>query len=125
MAIELGSRPENRDKIRCILIENTFSSIPDIARTLFDFRLVRMLPNWFFKNQFKSRWKVCRISAPALFLSGAADALIPPKMMLELYNSCGAETKKMARFPGGSHNETWACPQYYATIRYFLEEVNC
>jgi hypothetical protein len=38
------------------MIENTFTSIPDIARTLFSFRLVQVLPNWFYKNQFKSRW---------------------------------------------------------------------
>ena len=123
MAIELGSRSENRDKIACLLVENTFTSIPDMAKTLFDFRIIRAIPQWFYKNQFKSRWKVCKISFPVLFLSGLADGLIPPKMMTELFNSCGSETKRMARFPGGSHNETWMCPQYYQAVRYFLEEV--
>ena len=28
------------------------------------------------------------------------------------------------RFPAGSHNETWACSDYYQTITYFLDEVN-
>lgn len=123
VAIELSARSENREKIACVFIENTFTSIPDIARTLFDFRLVRAIPTWFYKNQFKSRWKVCKISVPVLFLSGLADSLIPPKMMTELFNSCGSERKRLARFPGGNHNETWTCQQYYQTLRYFLNEV--
>ena len=44
-------------------------------------------------------------------------------MMAELFAACGSEHKRMAKFPAGTHNETWACSQYYATIRYFLEEV--
>eukprot|EP00095_Tigriopus_kingsejongensis_P006540 maker-scaffold515_size150689-snap-gene-0.32 protein:Tk06540 transcript:maker-scaffold515_size150689-snap-gene-0.32-mRNA-1 annotation:"abhydrolase domain-containing protein 13" len=123
VAIELSARPENREKVACLLVENTFTSIPDIARSLFDFRIVRAIPTWFYKNQFKSRWKVCKISVPVLFLSGLADALIPPKMMNELFNSCGSETKRLARFPNGNHNETWTCQQYYPAIRYFLNEV--
>ena len=30
---------------------------------------------------------------------------------------------QLARFPGGSHNETWTTPNYYQTINYFLDEV--
>ena len=30
---------------------------------------------------------------------------------------------QLARFPGGSHNETWTIPNYYQTINYFLDEV--
>ena len=68
--------------------------------------------------------------------------LIPPKMMTDLYTTCGAPVKRLARwktsgvsadlinlhhvlrFPAGSHNETWACSDYYQTITYFLDEVN-
>ena len=49
--------------------------------------------------------------------------LIPPKMMNDLYVTCGAPVKKLARFPGGSHNETWTIQNYYQTINYFLDEV--
>ena len=44
-------------------------------------------------------------------------------MMNDLYVTCGAPVKKLARFPGGSHNETWTIPNYYQTINYFLDEV--
>ena len=123
VAIEIASRCENREKISGLIVENTFTSIPDIARTLFSFRMVRMIPTWFYKNQFKSRWKVCRICVPVLFLSGTADQLIPSKMMTDLYSACGAEFKSLARFPNGTHNETWTCPHYYHAMLYFMEEV--
>lgn len=123
VAIDLCARAENRDKIACGLIENTFTSVPDIAKELFNFKIVRMIPRWFYKNQFKSKWKICKMSIPCLFLSGNADALIPSKMMIELFNSCGSPIKRLARFPGGTHNETWTCSQYYQTITYFFQEV--
>ena len=45
-------------------------------------------------------------------------------MMSELYRACGSERKHLAKFPGGTHNETWSCANYYQTIIYFLEEVS-
>ena len=48
---------------------------------------------------------------------------VPPAMMSELYRACGSERKHLAKFPGGTHNETWSCSYYYQTITYFLEEV--
>ena len=44
-------------------------------------------------------------------------------MMSELYRACGSERKHLAKFPGGTHNETWSCAHYYQTIIYFFEEV--
>ncbi len=131
-----------------MVVENTFTSIPDVAKALFNFRVIRSLPEWCYKNQvsletgklkrndvhflalpvsqkkYKSRWKVCRISAPILFVSGLLDNLVPPKMMTDLFNSCGSEVKRLARFSNGTHNETWACQQYYPTLKYFVQEVN-
>ena len=87
------SRSQNKEKIAAVLLENTFTSIPDIARLLFpfrqvvvvplwfipavnnshSFRIVKWLPVWFYKNQFKSGRKSCRITQPTLFLSGLSD----------------------------------------------------
>jgi len=123
VAIDLATRSNNKESIAALLVENTFTSIPDIARILFPFKLIKCLPVWFYKNQFKSHRKACRITQPTLFLSGLGDKLIPPQMMNDLYISCGAPVKKLARFPGGTHNETWTIPNYYQTINYFLDEV--
>ena len=105
------------------MVENTFTSIPEVAKSLFDVKLVRYMPKWMYKNQYMSRIKVPRMTVPILYLSGTADKLIPPSMMSELYNSTASEGKQLAKFPGGSHNETWMCNHYYQTVEYFLEEV--
>lgn len=123
VAVDLATRSQNKDSIAALMLENTFTSIPDIARVLFPFRLVQCLPVWFYKNQFRSQRKACRITQPTLFLSGLSDQLIPPRMMTDLYTTCGAPVKRLARFPTGSHNETWTCSDYYQTINYFLDEV--
>jgi len=123
VAVDLATRSANKDSIAALMLENTFTSIPDIARVLFPIKLIQCLPVWFYKNQFKSHLKSCRITQPTLFLSGLSDKLIPPKMMNDLYISCGAPVKKLARFPGGTHNETWTMSNYYQTINYFLDEV--
>jgi len=123
VAIDLCSRAENRDKVAALMVENSFTSIPDIARVLFNFKLVRMIPTWFHKNKFDSRWKCKRVATPTLFLSGSGDQLVPPKMMTDLFNTCGSESKLLAKFPGGTHNETWNCRHYLTTIEYFFNEV--
>ena len=105
------------------MLENTFTSIPEVAKSLFNLKLVRCLPRWFYKNQFLSRQKVPRMTVPVLYLSGTGDQLIPSNMMTELYNATSSETKQLARFEGGTHNETWMCNLYYQTIEYFFDEV--
>jgi len=122
VAIDLASRSINKDRIGAVLVENTFTSIPEIAEILFPFKLIKILPVCFYKNQYKSAKKVCRITQPILFISGLADKLIPPKMMTVLYTGCGAPMKRLARFANGNHNETWSCAEYYQTINYFLDE---
>lgn len=122
VAVELASRSQNKERIAAILLENTFTSIPEVARVVFPFRFIKYIPVWFYKNQFKTKRKICRLSQPTLFLSGLEDKLIPPKMMSDLFTTCGAPLKKLARFPMGTHNETWTSPDYYQTINYFLDE---
>jgi len=123
VAVDLASRSKNKDRIGALIIENTFTSIPDIAKILFPFKFIKMLPVWFYKNQFKSGKKICRVTQPVLFLSGLMDKLIPPTMMNNLYSGCGAPVKRLARFGNGTHNETWSCSEYFQTINYFLDEV--
>jgi len=123
VAIDLATRSTNKDSIAAVMLENTFTSIPDVAKILFPFKLIKCLPVWFYKNKFKSHRKACRMTQPTLFLSGLSDQLIPPRMMNDLYTTCGSPIKRLARFPSGSHNETWTAPDYYQTINYFLDEV--
>ncbi|OTF69441.1 hypothetical protein BLA29_012184, partial [Euroglyphus maynei] len=77
-----------------MVIENTFTSVPDISRHLFAqhthdgslwlMRFLRYMPDWFYKSRFNSIDKISRITVPTIFISGLSDELIPPKMMVQL-----------------------------------------
>ncbi|KAI1305345.1 Protein ABHD13 [Halotydeus destructor] len=122
VAVELAKNIRYKDHVAAVIIENTFTSIPDIARILFDCKLVRMLPNWFHKNQFNSAAKMSKVPQATLFLSGLQDELIPPTMMYSLYQGSAAILKHFHEFEHGTHNFTWRCSDYYVVINSFLNK---
>lgn len=56
VAIDLAVREEYASKIWCLVVENTFTSIPDMAKVLLGWRLLHYFPIVFYKN------KVCIIN---------------------------------------------------------------
>lgn len=51
VALDLASRPDQAQHLLGVIVENTFSSIPEMARVLFGWRLLRWLPDFCYKNQ--------------------------------------------------------------------------
>ena len=49
--------------------------------------------------------KVTEIKIPTLVIHGESDVLIPPKDGQDLYESCGADSKKLVFIPDGNHND--------------------
>ncbi|XP_037710506.1 protein ABHD13 [Drosophila subpulchrella] len=109
-------------KLMCAIVENTFSSIPEMAVELVH-PSVKYIPNLLFKNKYHSLSKIGKCSVPFLFISGLADNLVPPRMMRALYTKCGSELKRLLEFPGGSHNDTWIVDGYYQAVAGFLAEL--
>lgn len=120
VAIDLATQREYADKIWCLIVENTFTCIPEMARVLTGWKSLRYVPLMFYKNKFFSVCKVRSLRVPTLFISGLADTLVPPRMMSELYNACGSEKKQLLQLPSGTHNETWTVNGYYHSIAIFL-----
>ncbi|CAG0904405.1 unnamed protein product [Cyprideis torosa] len=56
VAIHLCSQSENVGKIAGLMVENTFTSIPHVARSMLNVRLVQHFPNFCYKNM------RCRVS---------------------------------------------------------------
>lgn len=85
--------------IRGVIVENTFTSLPAVAQTIFGSSLSGvtkfLLPTYFFINRYPSLDSILaynslckRKSLPSfLFLSGEADEIVPPRMMHELYRA--------------------------------------
>lgn len=123
VAVDLSCHPEYRKRVAALILENTFTCIPETARVLFNVWVIRLLPNWCYKNKYDTRVKIKHMRIPTLFVSGLADGLIPPWMMMELYQISGSPVKRIARFESGTHNDTWQCEGYFETINHFLNEV--
>ncbi|CAF0990898.1 unnamed protein product [Rotaria magnacalcarata] len=105
-----------------VIVENTFTSIPDMAKRLFQVSVLDYVPNWCYKNVYPSLSKMRSIKVPILFLSGGQDELVPSQMMEKLHEECKSSKKQLAVFPDGQHNTTWLSHDYTSRIRKFLAE---
>ncbi|KAG2718021.1 hypothetical protein I3843_03G199500 [Carya illinoinensis] len=124
----------NPDKIAALLLENTFTSILDMAGVLLPFL------KWFIGKSSKgprilnflvrSPWStidvIGQIKQPILFLSGLQDEMVPPVHMQLLYVKAAAHNRQclFVDFPTGMHMDTWVAggDHYWKTIQQFLEE---
>lgn len=129
VAIDLTSR--NPSKISALIIENTFLSIPQVARGLPCFRHL----TFFIHQRWDSASKIRLIerTTPILMLSGAMDMVVPPTHMAGLWeisrkrgdpsHSCDdadLEKDQFHVFPDGDHADTWIKDGYWAKIDLFL-----
>lgn len=123
VAINLATVERYRNAFSCLIIENTFTNLADIARIVVNNFFVKRLPNWVFGNRYDSITKISSIKVPILFLSGLADEIIPSSMMNSLYQAATSQLKLIYTFPNGNHNFTWRCDGYYPVIDLFLTKV--
>ncbi|KAH7572092.1 hypothetical protein ACOSP7_015108 [Xanthoceras sorbifolium] len=125
----------NPDKVAALILENTFTSILDMAGVLLPFL------KWFIGSSgskgpkvlnfvVRSPWStidvVGEIKQPILFLSGLQDEMVPPSHMQLLYAKAAVRNNqcKFVDFPTGMHMDTWLAggDQYWKTIQEFLEQ---
>jgi len=121
VAVAVSGHEKFMDILFAMILENTFTSIPEISRHLFSW--LKRLPTWCYKNIFPSVDVIRTVRVPTLFLSGLADQLVPPRQMMKLYNVSGAFVKRIETFESGTHNETWQAHGYTDVINKFLNEV--
>ncbi|XP_023949058.2 protein ABHD13 isoform X2 [Bicyclus anynana] len=119
VAIDLASRPEYRDRIWALIVENTFTSIPDMARVILKWKCLSWLPMFCHKNKYMSLSKMRAVRCATLVVCGSADALVPPSMGRALLVRCGAAASRLAALPG-AHDDTWTCAEYYPELQRFL-----
>uniref|UniRef100_A0A8C4R269 Abhydrolase domain containing 13 n=1 Tax=Eptatretus burgeri TaxID=7764 RepID=A0A8C4R269_EPTBU len=120
VAVHLAS--QHPGCLAALLLENTFTSIPNMASALCPGLPLGRLPRFCFRNIFSSADTIGRCSEPTLFVSGEADTLVPPAMMRRLWELSPARLKRLATFTDGTHNGTWQCRGYFMALRTFLDE---
>lgn len=115
VAIDLATRIEDEAGI---IVEGTFTSIPDVAGT--------MKWGWLpigplITQRFESIRKVGRVGAPLMVVHGGRDNLIPIDLGRRLYEAAGGR-KHFVQVEGGSHYSTMAVghKQYREALAQFF-----
>lgn len=83
-----------------VLLESPYTSIADIAASVYRFAPVR----WLIKDPFHSDDRIGKVSAPVLVLHGEQDATIPIAFADRLYATIRAP-KQFIRLPRADHND--------------------
>ena len=82
-----------------VIFESTFTSIRDMAH-----EIVPLLPRFMVSPVFETAGKMSRINAPALFIHGDRDELVPSFMGRRLYE-LHPGPKDIMIIPGGGHTD--------------------
>ncbi|XP_075509067.1 alpha/beta hydrolase domain-containing protein WAV2-like isoform X2 [Primulina tabacum] len=125
----------NPDKVAALILENTFTSILDMAGVLLPFlkwfigkssSKVPGVLNFLIRSPWSTIDVINEIRQPILFLSGLQDEMVPPLHMQLLYAKAAARNQQclFVEFPTGKHMDTWLSggDHYWRTIQEFLEK---
>ena len=102
---------------RGLILESTFSSLPEAAARQFPWLPV----GWLMKNRYDSMTKIAGYRGPLLLSHGESDTLIPMELSRKLFDAAGGE-KEFYCVSGGDHN----CLQpaeYYQRLDEFLDKL--
>lgn len=89
-----------RDGARGLVLERTFTSLPDVGAYHYSFLPVRML----MRNRLDSLTKIGDYHGPLLICHGDADEVIPLAMGRRLFEAAN-EPKRFVLLPGTDHND--------------------
>ncbi|PRQ70189.1 Alpha/Beta hydrolase fold [Rhodotorula toruloides] len=105
-AVAVWLASQNAERVRGLIIENTFLSLPKLIPHLLPF-LRPFLPLllteiWPSENYITHLPR----SFPVLFLAGAKDELVVPGQMRGLWDLCRSERKEWREYEEGTHSES-------------------
>lgn len=110
-----------QDRINALILENTFTSLLDMAKV--EFPMLGVL-RYLSLNRWQSKKRIGDLRIPLLFLSGLKDAYIPPKMMRQMHAlAVSSPLKEFVEFENGTHNRTWNSPGFFESIAAFMDRV--
>jgi fermentation-respiration switch protein FrsA (DUF1100 family) len=103
---------------RGLVLESTFSSMTDVAASLFPFLPIRLM----LRNRFDSLARIQHYDGPLLASHSERDEVIPFRFGKKLFDAAPSEHKKFLVFENAGHN--WCPPEYYAALDAFLDDVS-
>ncbi len=111
VAVDLAAR----DGARALVLENTFSSLPDVAAYYYPWLPV----HWAMRTRLDSAAKIADYHGPTLQVHGDADTIVPLRFAQRLYAAAN-QPKKFIICPGHDHNDLLP-PEYYDELTAFLD----
>lgn len=106
------------DGCRALVIESSFTSLPDVAATIYPFLPVRT----FMRSRFDSLRKIAAYRGPLLISHGDADELVPHDMGRRLFEAAPSTRKRFFVVPEGLHNDAQPA-RYYEELSTFIDEL--
>lgn len=106
-----------RDGARGLVLENTFSSLPEVAAYHYPWLPVK----WLMRTQLNSAAKIADYQGPLLQVHGDADTIIPIEIGRRLFAAAG-EPKQLVVIRGGDHNDPHS-REFFAAIDRFLDRL--
>ena len=100
-----------------LIIERTFTSVPDVAARLYWWAPVRIL----MRNRFRSIDKLPAYEGPLLQSHGTEDELIPVDIAQQLFATCPSQTKTWIAMKGVRHTSPNTF-DYEVALRDFIAE---
>jgi len=121
VAVELASRMHAGADYGGLILESSFSSLPDVGRAA---GTMGTIASWFVTDEFDSLSKIGKVDAPILMMHGTADKTVPIALGRRLYLAAPANAR-WVEFPGGSHsglNREQPQP-YRQAVRDFIQQL--
>ncbi|QDU26500.1 Putative aminoacrylate hydrolase RutD [Anatilimnocola aggregata] len=110
VAVDLAAR----NGARGLIVQSTFTSLPDAAARMYPWAPVR----WLMRNRYNSLDKIKAYHGPLLQSHGNQDTLVPIDLGQQLH-AAAPGTKEFFVCPGGGHNDLEP-PAYQAVLARFL-----
>lgn len=89
-----------------LILQSTFTSLPDIARVTFPRVPLHLVSG----RLFDTLEVVRKLTVPVLVIHGASDEVCPSWMAQQLHDSCTASSKKLILVEGGLHKDLFERP---------------
>jgi hypothetical protein len=102
------------DGARGLILENTFSSLPDAAATHYPWLPV----HWLMRAQLNSAKKIPNYHGPLLQVHGDSDQIVPFAIGKKLFDAAN-EPKQLVVIPGGGHNDPQT-PEFLRAMDEFI-----
>ncbi|HEX3139532.1 MAG TPA: alpha/beta fold hydrolase [Rhizobacter sp.] len=100
VAIDLASRKHYLIDYGALIVESTFTSLPDVAASV---GVVGTIASWITRQRFYSIDKIAQVDAPILMMHGDADQTVPVDLGRKLRDAARPGVH-WVEFPGGSHS---------------------